>query len=556
MRIPLVLAICNHHDAKQYSPAAGVFVDRQISSLRDLGARIIQFDIGSSHSPVQIISKLIELRRKVHLEQPDVVHAQYGTIVSLLGAFTGRPLVISFCGNDLLDGASVSSARMYIGFLMSNIAALRAKQIICKSSELSDALWWRRCNVVVIPNGVDLALFSPGSREVARKVLGWDADRLVVLLNVGSDPVRKGLDLANLAIDLVRAKLTNVELRVISHIEPHIMPLLYQAADALLCASIREGSPNVVKEALACNLPIVSTPVGDVPERLLGVHPSEIVTRDAKAIAEALVRILSKRERSNGRDRVASLDQGLVAKRILKVYQSACNSMFNGSTSEELVPNSHRSKKKVRVVTIRDEDLIRQVAQVHLQAFEGYLNVLLGAEYIQSLIRWFARRDDGIALAIVDVNQRVLGYAFGAPSGYAKQLNRDLKWILLKSMVVRPWLFFNARIWHVIVARLRLLLITSSVEKFQESIPVPTMSLVGFGVISEVRREGIGSNLMDEFCCQAEKLKMNSATLTVYKHKTSARLFYEKCGWQPFDQENCGRESSKTLKYYRILGRK
>src|SRR4029079_13851520 len=86
------------------------------------------------------------------------------------------------------------------------------------------------------------------------------------------------------------------------------MPLYYRAADALLCASLSEGSPNVVKEALACNLPVVSTPVGDVPERLKGVYPSAVVARDAHSIGEALVQILLERRRSNGREHVASLD--------------------------------------------------------------------------------------------------------------------------------------------------------------------------------------------------------------------------------------------------------
>jgi teichuronic acid biosynthesis glycosyltransferase TuaC len=103
------------------------------------------------------------------------------------------------------------------------------------------------------------------------------------------------------------------------------MPLYYRAADVLLCTSKVEGSPNVVKEALACNLPVVSVPVGDVTERLAGVYPSAIVPRAPKHISEALTKILSERKRSNGREQVRHLSLEHVAQKILQVYRSALN---------------------------------------------------------------------------------------------------------------------------------------------------------------------------------------------------------------------------------------
>ncbi len=322
MSLPHVLFISNHWEAKTSRPSAGVFVDRQITSLKQAGLRVSTFDVGTSHSPVHILRKCLELRRLVRQLRPDLVHAQYGTIVSVVGALAGPPLVISFCGNDLRTGASVPKLRMYTGFLLSNLAALRARKVICKSRELREALWWCRHRAVVIPNGVDLDLFSPGPQEDARKQLGWESGSPIVILNVRNDPKNKGLDLATTALEIVRSRLPGAELRLIENVEPNMMPLYYRAADALLCASLSEGSPNVVKEALACNLPVISTAVGDVPERLAGVQPSAVVARDANAIGEALVQILLKRERSNGREYVAHLSQEQVAHRVLRVYQS------------------------------------------------------------------------------------------------------------------------------------------------------------------------------------------------------------------------------------------
>jgi glycosyltransferase involved in cell wall biosynthesis len=175
---------------------------------------------------------------------------------------------------------------------------------------------------VVIPNGVDLKLFSPGPQDEARKELGWDLQRPVALFNAGGNPKIKGLDVAEASMKVVQSRVPEAKLHVISSVEPMLMPLYYRAADVLLCTSIYEGSPNVVKEALACNLPVVSVPVGDVSERLAGVHPSAVVPRNPNAIGEALASMLLTKERSNGREHVAHLALDQVAQQVLAVYRS------------------------------------------------------------------------------------------------------------------------------------------------------------------------------------------------------------------------------------------
>jgi len=297
-------------------------VDRQVKSLSKLNVNIATFDIGINHSPVHIFKKWLELRRLVRRLNPDLVHGAYGNIVGIVSAFAGRPAVISYCGGDLQPGASVSFVRLYLGFLLSNLAALRAEVLICKSEQLRQALWWRKSRAVVIPSGVDLDLFSPGPQNEARKELGWDHENPVAIFNSGIDPKGKGINLAKAAIEVARKRVPNAELHIISNVEPIRMPLYYRAADALLCTSITEGSPNVVKEALACNLPVVSTPVGDVPERLAGVYPSGVVSRHPRELGEFLAEILLTRQRSNGRERMIHLGLDQVGERVLAVYRS------------------------------------------------------------------------------------------------------------------------------------------------------------------------------------------------------------------------------------------
>ena len=317
-----VMMVTNHVEAKKHSSWVGIFVDRQVASVKQVGVRISTFDIGTSHSPVHVLLKWFELRRVVRKVAPDLIHGQYGTVVGFLAAFSGKPAVVSFCGGDLFRGAPMSLLRKLLGFLLSNVAALRADGLICKSEELRQALWWRKSRAVVIPNGIDLNLFVPGPQGEARKELGWNLESPIAIVNAGNDPKRKGVDLAQAAMKIVRAFLPNAELIVISNVDPARMPLFYQAADVALCCSVVEGSPNMVKEALACNLPVVSTPVGDVPERLAGVSPSCIVSRDPKELGEAIVNILRTRQRSNGRERVIHLSLDQVANQVLTVYQS------------------------------------------------------------------------------------------------------------------------------------------------------------------------------------------------------------------------------------------
>lgn len=318
-----VLAVSNHWEVTKEFPFVGIFIDRQLDSLSEAGVEVCIFNIGATHSPFSLFRRWLELRKEVRRLNPDLIHSQYGTIPGFLSAFSGRPTVVSFCGSDLLPGASVSNLRMRLGFLLSNLTALRAREIICKSEELRQALWWRRSRAVVIPNGVDLTAFSPGAQEAARKKLQWDLDCPIVIHNAGRDPANKGLDIAEATMELVQARIPYAKLHVISGVEPSQMPVYYRAADVLLCSSKAEGSPNVIKEALACNLPIVSCPVGDVPERLKGVHPSKIVPRDPKLMAAAIEQILLDRKRSDGREHVKHLALNRVAMTVKKCYESA-----------------------------------------------------------------------------------------------------------------------------------------------------------------------------------------------------------------------------------------
>jgi glycosyltransferase involved in cell wall biosynthesis len=301
-----------------------IFAKRQVASVQDAGVEVNTFFLTSRVSPSSLWREWRELRREIKQFKPDLIHAHYGTMTAFLCAFgTTAPLVVTYRGSDLNPTRSVSHLRSIWGRVLSQLAALRASRIICVSRSLKERLLWRRSLVTVIPTGVNLELFAPSDRNEARSFLGWSPSEQVVLFNVGRSPRVKRLDRAQAAFDIASGRRANLRLVVLNGgTDPKLVPVYLSAADCLLFTSDNEGSPNIVKEALACNLPIVSVEVGDVVERLAGVHPARIVERDPQILGEALLEVLALERRSNGRELVASIAEDKLAQDIKGVYES------------------------------------------------------------------------------------------------------------------------------------------------------------------------------------------------------------------------------------------
>jgi teichuronic acid biosynthesis glycosyltransferase TuaC len=173
----------------------------------------------------------------------------------------------------------------------------------------------------VIPDGIDLSDFAPIDREAARMRLNWNRDAPIVLFAGRADPIKR-LWLARETVELARRELPDLELAVVSGVAPDEMPLYYSAADCLLHTSSSEGSPNVVKEALACNLPIVATPVGDIEELVQHARPGAVVPADARVLSLEVIRCCRVPTRSNGRALTNGLDLESAATATLALYRS------------------------------------------------------------------------------------------------------------------------------------------------------------------------------------------------------------------------------------------
>ena len=297
-----------------------IFARRQAETLAREGVEVEVFHLGSRTSVWELAREGARFRRRVRSFDPQVVHAHFGTVTALFAAWAApsTPLVITFRGSDLNVSGSLRSVA---GQVLSQIAALRASRIVCVSRQLRERLWWRRGSVIILPSGVDPDVFCPEPRCAARGRLGWNADERVVLFNAGHDRANKRLDLAREALALTQGLLARVRMEVMDGATaPARVPELLNAADCLLLTSDREGSPTVIQEALACNLPVISVDVGDTVERLRGVSCSAIVPREAEATALELVRVLRTPMRSDGRRKVGEFSAQRIAGELCRIY--------------------------------------------------------------------------------------------------------------------------------------------------------------------------------------------------------------------------------------------
>ncbi|MBU5636062.1 glycosyltransferase family 4 protein [Geomonas sp. Red69] len=302
-----------------------VFSRRQVDKIEELGATVRRFFVASRTSLFGLLRDSFRLRAEISTFKPDIIHVHYGTMTAwLVTHSTNYPVVITFHGSDLNPGPG-NQLRVFIGHVLSQLAARRAKGIICVSQELFGRLRFGQNRAVVVPMGVDVDCFQPVSPCEARKALGWTHQDPVLLFNAGLHCTVKRLDLAEAAYWQAKRRIPNLRFEVLcGNVKPEEVPLYTNAADALIVTSDYEGSPTIVKEAMACGLPVVSVAVGDVVERLLEVDPSRIVARDPHALGQAVADVISLGRRSNG-PVIAKRDlaESIISKRVLK-FLEAC----------------------------------------------------------------------------------------------------------------------------------------------------------------------------------------------------------------------------------------
>jgi teichuronic acid biosynthesis glycosyltransferase TuaC len=311
------------------APGRGTFVEQQVVSLRQLGidVTVLLFDRVQRGMRVYV-----GLRGKLRLAlerfDPDIVHVMYGGVMAnaVTRTVNDRPTIVSFCGSDLLGENLSGNIRKWVanyGVRTSYRAAMRATGIIVKSENLQEALpaCVSRSKVRIIPNGVDLERFKPIDRDQCRSKLGWRKDVLHVLFPAnGGDPVKRG-ELANAAMEALRERSVSAELHQLQGVVHSAVPVWLNASDCVFLTSLHEGSPNIVKEALACNVPVVAVDVGDVGERIKKIDGCYLASPCATDLADKLFLVHCGQRRIAARSAMQELSLERIAARLKLFYE-------------------------------------------------------------------------------------------------------------------------------------------------------------------------------------------------------------------------------------------
>ena len=289
------------------------FVRSQYDSLSKEGVEMLLYPV-VGHGLFGYLKHFFTLRKLIKKERPDIVHAHYSTcgyLATMASLGLKNKVVVSILGSFPRENMKCRIVRFFVDHVWD--------ATIVKSERTRKQLGRK---IPVIPNGVNLEQFQLVDQESARNIVGFEKEKKYVIFV--SNPTRpdKNYPLAEKVVWMLNDN--SVELYPVFD-KPHDDVVTYMcAADVLLMTSVSEGSPNVIKEAMACNCPIVVTDVGDVHERLDdldGCYVSD--TFEPSELAILLQKALQFGRRTDGRKTL--MEQNLtveqVANRVIDVYK-------------------------------------------------------------------------------------------------------------------------------------------------------------------------------------------------------------------------------------------
>lgn len=301
-----ILMVCGFKE--RWKDHIAPFVKEQMDAIRMEGMECEPFLVRGK-GIAGYLGNLKALKRKITSFRPDVIHAHYGLCGLLANLQRRVPVVTTYHGSDINNPEAFRFSKMAIRLSAWNIFVSQRNIDLAHPKE----------HYTLLPCGVDLSDLQQTGKAEARQRMGLSIDKRYVVFSGDFDNVVKDAPLAKTVVEQMKVVL--LELKGYSREE---VTLLMCAADALLMTSISEGSPQVIKEAMACGCPIVSVDVGDVKERVEGVEGCYVAkTREPKELADLLQMSLAFRGKTNGRAKLVAegLDNRQIAEKLNALYQ-------------------------------------------------------------------------------------------------------------------------------------------------------------------------------------------------------------------------------------------
>lgn len=306
-----ILFICSGNKAGQPSPV----IYNQAKALEQFSCSI-NFYLVKGKGPIGYLKNIKNLKKTQRLGDHQIIHA-HGFSSFVASFIRKKPLVVSLLGSELLQH---NTLRWFFR-IMSKFYWART---IVKTREQAEIIGFsNNKRVFIIPNGVDLERITLIDKTIAKEKVGFSLIKPTVLFL--ADPLRKSKNftLAQEATKLISE--IDFDFKVVWNSPIDMVPYYLNASDVVVLSSLWEGSPNVVKEAMACNTPIVSTCVGDVKTLFEGTKGCFIASFNNVDFASKIKEALSYAKEykyTNGRERIVELglDSSSISARIIGVY--------------------------------------------------------------------------------------------------------------------------------------------------------------------------------------------------------------------------------------------
>jgi teichuronic acid biosynthesis glycosyltransferase TuaC len=311
-----VLVVTNMYPTPE-QPAFGTFVKDQVETLRGAGLEMDVLFVNGRKHKLDYLCGILRFWWLLLKSYYDIIHAHYAITGFIARLQFLHPVVVTYHGAEVLGHVP-----HWLRFLARRGPQMFDRIIVVNRREKE--LLNNDAKVRVIPCGINFDEFHPIPLTEARKLLGLPMDKPLILWAGEYWQYEKRFELVGESLKVLKQRCPEVELVLVSG-QPHsVIPIYMSACDVLVLTSRSEGSPMVIKEAMACNLPIVSTDVGDVAEVIEGVEGCYLVKPSPDDVADKLFRVLQWRQRTNGRDKIKHLASGPITQRIIEVYNELC----------------------------------------------------------------------------------------------------------------------------------------------------------------------------------------------------------------------------------------
>jgi teichuronic acid biosynthesis glycosyltransferase TuaC len=334
-------------------PHAGTFVKTQVDSLIEAGleVEVLHPNIGQP-TRWRYASTSVQIWRKAFSGRYNVINGQYGLWCLICRLQWTTPVVAAYLGDDILGTIKTDGGYSFKG----NLVAFLSRQlcywveaVIVKSEQMKQVAKGPQKKIFVIPDGINFEQFHPVGRAEVRAELGWEQDKYYVLFGNNPHIPVKNFALAQAAVERVRAKGIDIELVVASGLSHATVVQYMNASNALILSSHAEGSPNVVKEAMACNVPVVATDVGDVRAVIARTQGCTVCTpNNVEEMAAGIEVALAHTERTTGRQDTQHLSSNVIAQQIMRVYEQATGIQIQQQPKESKGEQSTKERAYVQ----------------------------------------------------------------------------------------------------------------------------------------------------------------------------------------------------------------